>query len=180
MKTKLIALFAGLLVSLWSLSIAQEAPQPPERKTIPLSGAPKPTTPPEPKEEPTGPVAEPPAAEESKDKPETPGFVAPPEPGCHLAVCEGDLRKIVVLDEEGRMMSDVRSIHLFSSRTGEPPVVVCKTYSSWFEPTVPKVKQWPLLSLRIVSLVEFQQLVDGDALAEPATEKPWLPSIQRK
>lgn len=75
--------------------------------------------------------------------------------------------QIIVLDENGSWIPDVKSI-LIEMTIGEQPQCTCTIWSGFYKPTAPTKKTWPLKQARSVTPDEFQEMIDK-LQADPGT-----------
>lgn len=67
--------------------------------------------------------------------------------------------QIIVLDENGKWMPDIRSMSI-NMTIGEQPTCTCTMWSGFYKPTNPAKETWPLKQARSATPEEFQQMID--------------------
>lgn len=91
------------------------------------------------------------------------GIVDAPKPGSgavFLIVCDSDPTKIIVLDNSGKWMNNVKAANV-SMKLGQPTSLECIMWDGPFKPSNPSCLTWELLQLQSMSAVEFQKMTDG-------------------
>lgn len=95
---------------------------------------------------------------------------------CQLVFCDTDPRKALVLNADGKVIVDARSLSIEMPAMGKTPRVSCQVYAGPYAPTRPLVREWRLLSLKFATPEEFQKLVDQadtefvESLKKPAAK----------
>lgn len=92
-----------------------------------------------------------------------PSAIDEPIKPCQIIFVDGDLSKILVLNDAGEMLPNVRSVYVWTAELRQQFYVECEVYDSWYRPSSPKVVRWTLRSMRAVDEAEFQKIVDGEA-----------------
>ncbi len=76
-----------------------------------------------------------------------------------MVACDSDPNKVILLDQNGRWLSTVKSVEM-KFDIGQPITVTCMMYEGVIKPSKPQIKSWQLVQLKTVPVAEFNQMLD--------------------
>lgn len=77
-----------------------------------------------------------------------------------IIACDVEPKKIIILDNTGKWLNDVKSVNVIFAG-GVPPIVTCTIYRGFVRPTRPEIKTWKLAQFKSVNTEDFQSMIDG-------------------
>lgn len=77
-----------------------------------------------------------------------------------LIVCDAEPSKFILLDSEGKWLSNVREAKINYTLLAQP-TIDCVMYEGPFKPKKPKTKTWNIVELKSVSSEVFYSYVDS-------------------
>lgn len=90
-----------------------------------------------------------------------------------IVTCDSQPSKTIVLDSDGKWISNVKSVEVKFDIGGSGGIITCVMYDGLIRPTKPTVKSWILGQMKTVPAAEFQQLIDN-LQVDPEAVKAFL------